>query len=54
MAPQQESVIDSYSIELIHPIREGRNPSQVGKKGLSNRRWIVGVKLCWLVTHKDK
>jgi len=22
---------------------------QVGKKGKSNRRWIVGLKLCWLV-----
>ena len=50
VAPQQESVIDSYGIELIHPIREGRSPAQVGKKGKSNHRWIVGVKLCWLIT----
>jgi hypothetical protein len=50
VAPQAESVIDSYGIELIHPIREGRSPAQVGKKGLSNHRWIVGVKLCWLIT----
>lgn len=47
--PEAESIIDSYGIELIHPVREGRSPSQVGKKGKSNRRWIVGIKLCWLV-----
>jgi hypothetical protein len=48
--PRSESIIDSYGIELIHPIREGRSPAQVGKKGKSNHRWIVGVKLCWLIT----
>ncbi len=48
--PQTESIIDSYGVELIHPIREGRSPAQLGEKGLSNHRWIVGVKLCWLVT----
>ena len=30
------TVIDSYCIELIHPIREGRSPQQIGKKGKSN------------------
>ena len=49
VAPQAESVIDSYGIELIHPIRQGRSEAQVGKKGQSNHRWIVGVKLCWLI-----
>jgi hypothetical protein len=43
------TVIDSYGIELIHPIREGRSPHQIGKKGKSNWRWIIGLKLCWLV-----
>jgi hypothetical protein len=43
------TVIDSYGIELIHPIREGRSPRQIGKKGKSNWRWIVGMKLCWLI-----
>jgi hypothetical protein len=42
-------VIDSYGIELIHPIREGRSQKQIGKKGLSNKRWIVGGKLCLLL-----
>ena len=43
------SVIDSYGIELIHPVREGRSDQQIGKKGLSNHRWIVGGKLCLLL-----
>ena len=42
-------VIDSYGIELIHPIREGRSARQIGKKGKSNYRWIVGGKLCLLI-----
>ncbi len=42
-------VIDSYGIEFIHPIREGRSPRQLGKKGVSNHRWIVGGKLGLLV-----
>jgi predicted DNA-binding transcriptional regulator AlpA len=40
---------DTYGIELIHPIREGRSPRQIGRKGLSNRRWIEGVKLALVV-----
>ncbi len=43
------TVIDSYGVELIHPVREGRSPRQIGKKGKSNWRWIVGMKLCWLL-----
>src|SRR3712207_5317867 len=38
-------VADTYGIELVHPVREGRSPRQVGKKGKSNKRWIAGVKL---------
>ena len=48
------TVIDSYGIELIHPVREGRSERQVGKKGKSNRRWIVGIKLCWLVNDRGE
>jgi hypothetical protein len=47
--PSFFTVIDSYGIELIHPIREGRSERQMGKKGKSNWRWIVGMKLCWLI-----
>jgi hypothetical protein len=48
------TVIDSYGIELIHPIREGRSPQQIGKKGKSNWRWIVGMKLCWLLNDRGQ
>ena len=47
--PTTLGVVDSYGIELIHPVREGRSPKQIGRKGLSNRRWIVGGKRCLIV-----
>lgn len=47
--PAVLGVIDSYGIELIHPVREGRTTHQIGKKGKSNHRWIVGGKLCLLL-----
>ena len=37
--PTVLGVVDSYGIELIHPVREGRSPRQYGRKGLSNRRF---------------
>jgi len=43
------TVVDTYGIELIHPRREGRSKQQIGKKGKSNGRWIVGIKLAWLI-----
>lgn len=49
--PSMLGVIDTYGIELIHPRREGRSESQIGQKGLSNQRWIVGGKLCFLLNH---
>src|SRR5712691_3877438 len=48
-APTVLGVIDTYGIELIHPIREGRSPQHIGRKGVSNHRWIVGGKLCLLL-----
>jgi len=45
------SVIDSYGIELIHPVRAGRSLAQIGMKGISNHRWIVGGKLCFILNH---
>ena len=49
--PTLIGVIDSYGIEFIHPIRQGRSDQQIGKKGLSNTRWIVGGKVCLLLNH---
>ena len=49
--PSLIGVIDSYGIELLHPIREGRSDKQIAKKGKSNKRWIVGGKMCYLLNH---
>ena len=49
--PSMIGVVDSYGIELIHPRREGRSSRQIGRKGISNQRWIVGGKLCLLLNH---
>ena len=48
-APTLLGVAESYGIEFIHPMREGRSPAQIGKKGKSNHRWIVGGKLGFIV-----
>ena len=49
--PSMLAVADSYGIELIHPRREGRSEAQIGKKGLSNTRWIAGGKLAFVLKH---
>jgi hypothetical protein len=49
--PSLMGLIDTYGIELIHPRREGRSEEQIGRKGKSNWRWIVGGKLCLLLNH---
>jgi hypothetical protein len=49
--PSLIGVVDTYGIELIHPRREGRSDQQIGKKGLSNKRWIAGCKLCYVINH---
>jgi hypothetical protein len=48
------TVMDTYGIELIHPRREGRSKRQIGKKGKSNGRWIVGIKLAWLINDQGE
>src|SRR5690349_17441992 len=45
-APTVLGGIDTSGIERIHPMRAGRSPQQIGRKGLSNNRWIVGGKMC--------
>lgn len=44
-------IADSYGIELIHPRRQGRATNSEAKKGLSNQRWIVGIKVCAVINH---
>ena len=48
-APTVLGGIDTHGIALIHPMRAGRSPQHIGRKGLSNHRWIVGGKLCLLL-----
>ncbi|HEY5871356.1 MAG TPA: transposase [Candidatus Tectomicrobia bacterium] len=48
-APTVLGVADTSGIALVHPMREGRSPAQIGKKGLSNHRWIVGGKRCFIL-----
>lgn len=52
--PSFFTVLDSYPIELLFPIREGRSNEQMGKKGRDKGRWSVGLKLCWLVNEQGK
>ena len=47
--PTLFTVSDSYPLERIFPIRQGRSPPQVGKTGHDKGRWSVGSKRCWLV-----
>jgi len=49
--PSLLGVADTYGIELLHPMREGRSAQPIGKKGLSNHRWIVGGKLAFVLNH---
>ena len=48
--PPVLGVADSYGVELLHPWREKRGGKKriarrIGRKGLSNHRWIIGGKL---------
>jgi hypothetical protein len=47
--PTVLGVADSYGIELIHPVREGRSSAQLGKQGKSHQRWMVGGTLCCIL-----
>jgi hypothetical protein len=47
--PTVLGVADRYGMELVHPMREGRSPQQIGRNGTSNHRWIVGVTVAYLV-----
>lgn len=42
-------VIDSYPIELLFPLRQGRSPQLFGKKSKEKGRWSIGIKLCWVL-----
>lgn len=43
------NVMDSFPIELLFPIRQGRSAQQIGSKNRDKGRWSVGIKLCWIL-----
>lgn len=45
---------DSLGMETVHPRREGRSEQQVGRKGKSNGRWVVGIKFCVLLNSRGQ
>ena len=47
--PTLFTVIDTYPIEMLFPVREGRSKQQIGKKSKDKGRWSIGIKLCWLL-----
>src|SRR5688572_29051578 len=47
--PSMLNVVDSYPIELIFPIREGRSKQQYGGKNKDKGRWSIGIKVCWIL-----
>jgi hypothetical protein len=49
--PSFFTVADSFPIELLFPIREGRSDKQVGKKNKDKGRWSIGIKLCWILNN---
>src|SRR5438445_13872516 len=48
-APTVLGVIDTSSIALMQPMRDGRSAQQIGLKGLSNHRWLIGGTLLLLL-----
>jgi hypothetical protein len=49
--PTLLGIVDSFGVEWIYPVRQGRSLRQIGLKGLSYHRWIVGGKLCLMAHH---
>jgi len=47
--PSLLNVIDSFPIELLFPIRQGRSSRQIGTKSRDKGRWSIGLKLCWII-----
>ena len=47
-------IIDTIGIELIHPRCAGRTEHPFARKGISNHRWIVVVKLGWLINQRGE
>jgi len=48
------TVGDSFPIELLFPIREGRSKKQVGKKNKDKGRWSIGIQGCWILNNRGR
>lgn len=48
-SPSVLNVVDSFPIELIFPIRQGRSTQQYGAKSKDKGRWSVGIKVGWIL-----
>jgi len=46
--PSLFTVMDSFPVELLFPIRQGRSAQQIGKKGRDKGRWTIGGRL-WVM-----
>ena len=47
--PSVLCVADTYPIELLFPIRQGRSHAQIGGKNKDKGRWPVGAELAWVI-----
>lgn len=47
--PSLLNVMDSFPIELLFPIRQGRSAQQLSTKNKDKGRWSIGLKLCWIL-----
>jgi Transposase DDE domain len=52
--PTVFAILDTYGVETIHPRRDGRTAHQIGRKGISNHRWIVGAKVAVVVNQRGE
>jgi hypothetical protein len=47
--PSVLNVMDSFPIELLFPLRQGRSQRQLGKKNNDKGRGSIGIKRCWIL-----
>ena len=52
--PSLFPVIATYGIALLHPIRVGRSPRQLGKQGQAHGRGSGGLTLCWVLNRQGQ
>ena len=48
------TVVDSFPIELLFPVRAGRSKQQVGTKNRDKGRWSIGLKMFWIINDRGR